>query len=285
MVKFGINGWCWAVPFYDEKQFTHAIASARRIGYDGMEIPIEDPDKLNVKKLKRTLEEHEIIPCSFNSLGSGPDPISPDPNVRKKCLNNFKKDAEIAKELGMESGSVPLPPSKVSKLYSDLPYEKDWELAIEMLREIGDMAAQYDLYICIEPLNRFETYLINTVRQGVSLVKDVGHSHIKLMIDTFHMNIEESKFGSEILYAGDLIYHVHCNENNRAAPGTGHIPFKEVFSALKEIGYQRWLVIQTFTKTVQTMPRAAVIWRKLAPDQDTLARDGLKHMEYTWYTT
>lgn len=283
MVKFGINGWCWAYPFYDEKQFTRAISRARRIGYDGIEIPVENPDKLNIEKLRKALEEYDMIPCSMTP--TLPDPISSDSNVRKNCINTFKKDAEIAKQIGADSASIVFVPSKVSKLDSDLPYKKEWGLAVELLREIGDIASQNNVYVCIEPLNRFETYFINTVREAVSLVKEVNHNHIKVMIDTFHMNIEENEFGSEILYAGDLIYHVHANENNRGAPGSGHVPFKEIFTALKEIGYQRWLVIQTFKTRIMEMPRAAVVWKKLAPDQDSLAKDGLKYMEYTWYST
>lgn len=281
MVRFGINGWCWAYPFYDEKQFTHAISRARRIGYDGIEIPVEDPDKLDVEKLRRTLEKFEMIPSSMTP--HFPDPISSDPKIRKKSIETIRKEAEIAKQIGADSASIVFVPSAVSKLSSDQSFEEDWRLAVEVLGEIGDIAAQNNVYICIEPLNRWETYFINTVEEAVNLVKEVDHDHVKVMIDLVHMNIEENKFEPEILNAGNLIYHVHCNENNRGAPGSGHVPFKEVFSALKEIGYQRWLVIQTFKTVVKVIPRAAIPPKKRAVDQDTLAKDGLKYMEHTWY--
>jgi len=103
------------------------------------------------------------------------------------------------------------------------------------------------------------------------------------------MNIEENDFGEAIRVGGQLICHVHANENNRGAPGTGHIPFKQIFEGLKEIGYQRWLVIQTFnpakaSEVLRAGHYPRLLWRALAIDQDTLARDGLRYLQRVWYS-
>ncbi len=283
MVEFGINGWCWAYPFHDEKQFTLAISSAKRIGYDGIETPVEDQNKLKVSKLKGCLTKYDMRATGITA--PTPDLLSSDRRIRDEAKGIFKRNIEIANELDEEY--LVTVPSKVGKVTPELSSEEEKTIIMETLRELGDHAEENGIYLVIEPLNRFETYLVNTVDQALTLVKDVAHPNVKIMIDTFHMNIEENSFEDAIRAGGESIYHVHANENNRGAPGTGHIPFKEILRTLKDIGYRRWLVIQTFNPAKKSEVLKAghyprLTWRALAVDQDTLAREGLRHLKQTW---
>jgi D-psicose/D-tagatose/L-ribulose 3-epimerase len=129
--------------------------------------------------------------------------------------------------------------------------------------------------LAFEPLNRFETDLVNVVDQGLRLIKDVGSPNLGFHLDTFHMHLEEKDSAAAIKKAGDRIFHFHACENDRGVPGTGQVDWEGVFKALAEVGYDGNVVIESFTPEVKSIARAVCIWREIAPDQDTIARDGL----------
>jgi D-psicose/D-tagatose/L-ribulose 3-epimerase len=278
-VKFGINAWCWGYPFYEEKLFTLAISRARRLGFDGMEVPLENPQKLNVKKLRETLETYDMSVSSVNP--ALPHLASSSADTRREAKEALRIALGVAREIGSEC--LLAVPSAVGKIDAELPREKEWNLCLEAFKEAGPVAADNNVCILVEAINRFETYFINTVADAARLVREVNHPNVKLLVDTFHMNIEELDILKAIRDAGDLIHYVHANENDRGQPGAGHIPFPKILKALKDLGYHRWLVIETFKPGIKEIS-IACIWRNLAPDQDTLARDGLRYLQSTWFT-
>jgi D-psicose/D-tagatose/L-ribulose 3-epimerase len=140
------------------------------------------------------------------------------------------------------------------------------------------MASDTGVRLAIEPLNRFETDLINTAERARELIDAVGSPAVGLHLDTFHMNIEESSPYEAILTAGDRLYHVHASESNRGTPGTAQANWDDLARGLRAVGYEGAVVIETFTPAVQAIARAAAIWRPLAPSQDSLASEGLKFL-------
>jgi D-psicose/D-tagatose/L-ribulose 3-epimerase len=152
-------------------------------------------------------------------------------------------------------------------------------LLVSQLSGLAAYAADHGVTLCLEPLNRFETSFLNTARQALEVIDRVNHPGCQLMLDTFHMNIEETSLGEAIRAAGPRLRHVHACENDRGAPGAGHVPWAEVASALKEIGYDGPVVIESFTAKVKSIARAAAIWRPLAATQDAIAYDGLKFLQ------
>jgi D-psicose/D-tagatose/L-ribulose 3-epimerase len=152
---------------------------------------------------------------------------------------------------------------------------RDMDLLVSQLRPLAALAADQGVTLCLEPLNRFETSFINLSAQAVEVVDRVDHPAFQMMLDTFHMNIEERSLGDAIRLAGARLRHVHTCENDRGAPGSGHIPWAEIAAALREIGYRGPVVIETFTSQVTSIARAAAVWRPLAESQDELARNGL----------
>jgi D-psicose/D-tagatose/L-ribulose 3-epimerase len=124
-------------------------------------------------------------------------------------------------------------------------------------------------------LNRFETDFINTCDQALEMIAAVGSPALKVHLDTFHMNIEEKDPGAAIRKVGGLLGHVHCSENDRGTPGTGHVDWKGVFAALRDVNYDGWLVIESFVLGNEAIAKAAAIWRDIAPSGDDLAREGL----------
>jgi D-psicose/D-tagatose/L-ribulose 3-epimerase len=133
--------------------------------------------------------------------------------------------------------------------------------------------------LCLEPLNRFETSFINLASQAIEVIDRVNHPACRIMLDTFHMNVEERHLGDAIRATGKRLAHVHTCENDRGAPGSGHVPWEDVRKALADIGYDGPVVIESFTDKVKSIARAAAIWRPFADSQDALAEDGLKFLK------
>ncbi len=146
---------------------------------------------------------------------------------------------------------------------------------MEGLKDMAAYAAERGVKLAFEPLNRFETDLINVVDQGLQLIEDVGAPNLGFHLDTFHMHLEEKNTGDAIRRAGDRVFHIHACENDRGVPGSGQVNWQETFQALKDVGYDGNIVIESFTPQVKSIARAVCIWREIAPDQDAIARDGL----------
>jgi D-psicose/D-tagatose/L-ribulose 3-epimerase len=148
------------------------------------------------------------------------------------------------------------------------------DILVDQLRALADDAANHGVTLCVEPLNRFETSFINLASQAIELVDRVNKPACQIMLDTFHMGIEERSLGEAIRAVGPRLKHVHACENDRGAPGTGHVPWNDVAQALKDIRYDGPVVIESFTPKVKSIARAAAIWRPLAESPESLAFEG-----------
>ena len=154
--------------------------------------------------------------------------------------------------------------------------EKEWKWAVKGLRAVASHAQKRDVCLCLEPLNRFETYFLNTLEDAARLVHGVGAPNVKIHFDTFHSNIEEKHPAEALRAVAKDVGHVHLSENDRGIPGTGHVDWKGILKVLKEIGYDGWLTIESFARPEPALATAASIWRDLAPSGDDLARQGLQ---------
>jgi D-psicose/D-tagatose/L-ribulose 3-epimerase len=163
-------------------------------------------------------------------------------------------------------------------IYDARSKDRRTPIAVVGLREAGKIAADAGVTLAIEPLNRFETDLVNTSAQAVRLVDEVGSPAVKIHLDTFHMHIEEKSLLEAIRLAGPRLAHVHGCENDRGAPGTGLVAWAQVAQGLREVGYNGAVVIESFTPECKAIADAAAIWRPLAATQDALASEGLKFL-------
>ena len=140
----------------------------------------------------------------------------------------------------------------------------------------GGPRTKTQVTICLEPLNRFETYFLNTLEDAARLVHEIGAPNVKIHFDTFHANIEERHPAEALRSVVKHLGHVHISENDRGIPGTGHNDWKGVLRVLKEAGYDGWLTIESFAQPEPALAAAAAIWRDLAPSGDEIARQGLQ---------
>jgi len=155
----------------------------------------------------------------------------------------------------------------------------EWAMAVAGIAEMADYAAAKNIKLAFEPLNRFETDMINVVSQGLQFIDEVGRENVGFHLDTFHMHLEEKDSAKAILMAGDRIFHFHACENDRGVPGTGQVHWNEIGKALKATKYSGPVVIESFTSQVKEIARAVCIWREIAPSQDAIATQGLAFLK------
>jgi D-psicose/D-tagatose/L-ribulose 3-epimerase len=165
-----------------------------------------------------------------------------------------------------------------TRLLTPSERKRQWDLAVESVSQVADYAAARGVRLAVEPLNRFETDLINTVDQGLRLLSDIGRGNVGFLLDTFHMNIEEKNIPDAIRRAGKHIFEFHSCSNDRGTPREDHLPWSKIAAALRGVKYEGPIVIEAFTPQIQEIAKAVSLWRPLAPSQDGLAQDGLRHL-------
>jgi len=276
MVKFGVHLFLWAERF--DLPAIKLIKKVKDIGFEGVEIPLMELDVIDVDKTKKELERYGITALGSMGLPQNLDITSSDAATRERGVEHMKRSIEVISELGGDSinGVVY---TAWGKITGKPRTEEEWKYSVDSLKKICQYAKKYGIILGIEPVNRFETYFINTAADAMKLAKDVGEPNIKVHLDTFHMNIEEKNFYQPIKDTGSMLWHMHCCENDRSIAGTGHVDWDGVFRALSEINYNRWIVVESFTQDMEKIAASTAIWRKMAPSADALASEGLKFLK------
>lgn len=276
MVKFGVHLFLWTEQF--DRSAIRLIEKAKRFGFDGVEIPLMDLDIIDIEATRRELKKHQVEALGSLGLPREYDITSDDEEVRRRGVEFMKRCVDVISQLDGDAinGVIYI---AWGKIVGRPRTEEEWRRSVEALREVCRYASRYGVSLGIEPVNRFETYFLNTAEDAVKLARDIREPNIKIHLDTFHMNIEEKNFYDPIKLAGSLLHHMHCCENDRGIPGTGHVNWDQVFQALSEINYDRWLVIESFTPEMKKVAASTAIWRKIAPSADAIAEDGLKFIK------
>lgn len=277
-MQIGVNAWVWTSPL-TTKELENIAPKVKEMGFDWIEVPLEDLGDMDHKRGAEIIKEYDLGVSGCVAMGPDRDLIHPDKAIRDNGMDYVKGAIQAVNDLGGNNLVGPLY-SAVGRTWQSTEEERarDTDLLVENLSELAAYAADYDVVLCLEPLNRFETSFVNLAWQAIPIIDQVDHPNCQIMLDTFHMNIEEKSLGNAIRAVGPRLHHVHACENDRGAPGTGNIPWDEVAKGLNDIGYDGPVVIESFTAKVKSIARAAAIWRSLAPSQDALAEDGLKFL-------
>lgn len=277
-IKFGVSTWLWASPFSTET--TALFPKIKEMGYDAVEIPVEDPALIDVKKVKEALLRYELQPVVCGAFGTSRDLTHDDPSFHQTSFKYIQSCLDICEGLGAHFLAGPMY-SAVGKARLISPEQKkiEWDRAATNLRKVCQMAAAKGLEIALEPLNRFESDLINTAEDVMKLINDINHPAAKVLLDGFHMNIEEPDIEKAILLVGDKLIHVQVSENYRGTPGTGQTRWGAYRRGLEAIGYQGTVSIESFTPEIKELAGAVCIWRPLAHSQDGFAREGLQFLK------
>ena len=275
-MKFGLNLLLYTDVF--TRDHIDLIAKVADFGYDGVELPFIDLDSIDVPATRQALEASGMGATACAVLVPGTSLIGAEAAERRAGLERLERCIDLAAEIGADTVAGPLYAS-----LGDLPgrprTDDEWTYAVEGLGTAAELAAKADVLLAIEPLNRFETCFVNTAADALALVNEIDHPHLTIQLDTFHANIEENDTPAAIRALGDSLGHFHASENHRGTPGTGQVPWKECFAALREIRYDRWVTIESFASGIVDLCAAAAIWREIYDSADGLAVKGLAFLK------
>ncbi|MEU8608714.1 sugar phosphate isomerase/epimerase family protein [Actinoplanes sp. NPDC048791] len=278
MYAIGVNPWVWASPV-DDEALAELVPRIAAFGFDAVELPLEQPGDWDPARTRDLLAAHHLTAAGVCAVTPpGRELVAAPAAVVTATVAYLKTCVDNAAVLGAPCVGGPvyasvgrtwrMSPTARTACYADFR---------EALAPVAEYAGERGVSIGVEALNRYETSVVNTLTQALELIDGLP-ANVGLMIDTYHMNIEESDPYAILGLAGPHIKHVQVSGTDRGAPGRDHFDWPRFFGALRATGYRGAVCIESFTALNDAIATAASIWRPLAPSQDRLALDGLIHL-------
>lgn len=281
-MKYGMNLLLWTTHVTQEH--FPLFGKLKKTGFDGVEIPIFEGDAAHYKAVRKELDNQGLGATAVTVATPDANPISPDAGQRKAAVERMKWILEMTAILGGTHLCGPYH-SPLGVFSGTGPTAEEKKRAVEVLRQVADIAQQNKVMLGIEYLNRFECYFLTTAADAKALVKEVNHPHFRSMYDTFHANIEEKNIAKTITDFAGSFCHVHISENDRGTPGTGHVHWDETFAALRKVNYDGWMVIEAFGRALPDLAAATKVWRDLFPAPEEVYTQGFRFMKEKWEAT
>jgi D-psicose/D-tagatose/L-ribulose 3-epimerase len=274
-MKLGVNTFIWSAEF--TPAHLSLLPRIREHGFDGVEVPLFDPVGFRAADIRAGMAAYglECTVCSI--IPDGRSLISEDADVRRRSRQHLRDAIAATAEVGARVIDGPLY-SPVGYLPGRRRTRDEWQWAVESYQSVTETLDACDVTLAIEPLNRFETYFLNTAADAAALCQEVAHPRVGVAFDTFHANIEEKDLSGACRLLGQQLKHVQISENDRGTPGSGHIPWTDLLRALRDIGYDRWLTIESFGPSLGAFSAAVAIWREIEPTPDAIAFDGVRFL-------
>ncbi len=269
-MKLGIHAYAWCSQWTNDE--LDLIDRVKRLGLDFIEIPLMCLETFDASAIRKRLEDVGLDAVTSTVLLNDTDITSDDPDIRAKGQAYLEACVRATSEIGAQSFSGVIYSQHVKAL-STRPDERHWQYSTDCLRPVAQLAGSLGVLIGLEPVNRYETCLVNTCEQALKLREMIGEDNVKVHLDTYHMNIEEKSFYETTKRAGDNLIHYHLCENDRGIPGTGLVDWDGIFKALGEMNYQGNAALESFVDCTDNMN--TWVWRQLAPDGDTLLKQGV----------
>lgn len=279
-MKVGFNLLLWT-PFVEEEHFG-ILGKLKSTGYDGVEVPLFGGDVPHYKKVAQALQDNGLK-CTTCTVMPDEEhnPISAEAKHRQGAVDYLRWVIDCNAALGSEVLAGPFY-QPLGKFSGKGPTQEEKRRAADVHRQVADCAKQADLQLAVECLNRFECYFLNTVDDAAAYAKQVNHPNFGVMYDSFHANIEEKDPVGCITRNLGVIRHVHVSENDRGTPGKGHVPFGEIFKALRAGGYDQWLTIEAFGTSLPELAATTCVWRELSASPEECYQFGYKTIKDGW---
>lgn len=226
---------------------SECVDQCAAMGFDGVELALRHATQVNLQQLHRHLRATGMeVPCLSTGQVFAVDGLSfthPESQIRQRAIDRVLQVIELAGELGSMVNM-----GRVRGLLTEGDELASRQRCLDCIAHCADRAETLGVDLIIEPVNRYELNFVNSCDEGADLIRESGRQCLRLMPDTFHMNIEDTSFDQALRDNGPLIGYVHVADSNRLAPGWGHLPFDPIFSTLQAIGYDGWV-------TAEILPR------------------------------
>ncbi|OZY87817.1 hypothetical protein CBP51_12915 [Cellvibrio mixtus] len=280
-MKFGASTWLWTSPFTgDQIALLENIAA---LGFDFVELPVEEPSHIPVATLKPVLAHLglEVVICA--AVTAGRDMSAESSAARQQAFDYFESCLALAEGLGASCVVGPLyAPVGKARLGTESLRRAQWERSVASLSQLAQTAGNCGVKLGLEPLNRFETDMINNVADAQRFLQQVASPYLGISLDSFHMNIEETDFRRAVVSAGEQLIHLQVSDSHRGVPGDGNSDWAGLRDGLRAIGYRGKIGIESFSPDASSLAEAVCIWRRFAESQDDFARDGLAFLRRWW---
>ncbi len=269
MPTFGAHAFIWVGDWTTETG-RQAIEAAGRAGVDFLEIPLLRPQEFDAALTRTQLADNGLkAACSLGLPGEVHMPAHP-----KEATDFLHLALDKTAEVGANFLSGVLY-GNLGYLTGAPPTQEERDTCARVLADVAEYAGKAGIKLGLEPVNRYETYLFNTVSDTLDLIDAMDADNVFVHADTYHMNIEEAGFKQAILRAGPKLAYIHMSESDRGVPGQGNVHWSEVFEGLAEIGYLGPLVLESFAAVNPDLAGATCMWRTPYYTSDQLAREGI----------
>lgn len=259
-MKYGVNTFIWSADYNEE--VASLFPRLKQNGFDGVEVPVFRPREFQSTHLRHALEANDLGCTAVTVLLDGLNLISDDADIRRKTQADFRDKIQAVADAGIRILAGPMY-SPVGYLPGRRRTADEWNWAIEGFQSVIPVLESTGVSLAIEPLNRFETYFVNTAADVCALSDAIGHPNVGVLIDTFHANIEEKNIAAAYRLAGKRLKHVHTCGSDRGTPGGDHIDWPPIVEAIRSTGYDGWLTIESFGFALGEISAAASIWRDI----------------------
>lgn len=275
-MKFGMNMLLWTTDCAEEH--FPLFEKLKAMGYDGVELPVFDMQLERFQQVGKKLDSLTLERTAVTVCTDAENPISPDKAIREAGLARLKKAVDMCAAAGCTHLCGPIH-SAIGSFSGSTPTKDEWNWGKETLSKAGDYAKQNNVTLVVEYLNRFECYFLTSAADDAKFCREINHSHVKMMWDTFHANIEEKNIAAAMQSCWDQVVHVHISENDRSTPGEGHVDWDTTWQMLKQLRYDGWMVVEAFGLSLPALAAATKIWRRMFPDETYLAEHALAFMK------
>jgi D-psicose/D-tagatose/L-ribulose 3-epimerase len=270
-VKLGIHAMAWAPHWSDDS--LPLVDRVAELGLDFIEIPLMGIDDVHPRPLRARLDAAGIDVVTSTVLAESTDITSSDPDTRAAGVAYLPRYVDVTAELGARQFSGVIY-AMHGKRPPERPGSQEWEWSAECLAQVAEHAGAAGVTIGLEPVNRYESPLVNTCEQALRLADMIGAPNVEIHLDTYHMNIEETDWAAPVRLAGERLCHLHLCENDRGIPGSGLVGWGELFRALGELDYDGYAGLESFVDVSGDMVAGTCVWRDLAPSGDVLVQEG-----------
>ncbi len=275
-LKYAVHAYAWTASW--SNRTLDLIDRAKQLGFDAIEIPLMELELVDAAAIRSRAAEVGIGLCTSTACSLANDPTGDDEVTRQRGIRYLKDCIKATADMGA-SVFTGVTYSAIGRRIAEMPGEKYWEHAAKALKEAARNARDYGVTLGIEPINRYESFLVNTCEQGMKLREMIGEPNVALHLDAYHMNIEEADFYEPTRRAAPFLCHYHLSESHRGTPGTGRVDWEAIYRALANIGYSGMVGMESFCEVSGAMAAATCVWRKMAKSSDEVLIQGLSFLK------
>ena len=275
-MRYAVHAYAWTSSWSNDD--LPIIDHAADLGLDAVEIPLMELDAVDPAAIRACAQGAGVDLITSVACSEDADPSSEDDGVRQAARDFLERcvDATAAMGATVFSGVTY---SALGRRLTRRPDAADMRRAADVLRAVAVHAADRGVTVGIEPVNRYESFLVNTAGQALELVELIGEPNVGIHLDAYHMNIEEDDFRTPVELVADNLVHFHLSESHRGVPGRGTVDWEGIMGALGDTGYSGYVGLESFAEVSNAMRGVTCIWRDLAPSSDVMVREGLAYLK------